>query len=102
MRSGGRKRVGRWDGGTVGQWDGGTVGQWDVSLSSRLGGYMTATRSVLGAVTFSLLAHALAAQAGAGMGTGKNPVWDSVAAILQSPPTPAAGYTRFNFPRKDI
>jgi len=31
-----------------------------------------------------------------------NPLWDSVGAILKSPPTAAAGYTRYNFPRRDI
>jgi len=29
-------------------------------------------------------------------------LWDSVGAILKSPPTAAAGYTRYNFPRRDI
>jgi len=29
-------------------------------------------------------------------------VWDSVGRILQASPTPAAGYVRFNFPRRDL
>ena len=29
-------------------------------------------------------------------------VWDSVGRVLQSSPVPAAGYTRFNFPRRDL
>jgi hypothetical protein len=28
--------------------------------------------------------------------------WDSVARVLQTSPTPSAGYTRFNFPRRDL
>jgi hypothetical protein len=28
--------------------------------------------------------------------------WDSIGHLLQSPPAAAAGYTRYNFPRKDI
>lgn len=28
--------------------------------------------------------------------------WDSVARILQTPAAPAAGYTRYNFPRRDL
>jgi hypothetical protein len=38
-------------------------------------------------------AESISAQAGA---------WDSVGRILQAPPTPSAGYVRFNFPRRDI
>jgi hypothetical protein len=33
---------------------------------------------------------------------GQQTVWDSVGRILQSSPSPAAGYTRFNFPRRDL
>jgi hypothetical protein len=32
---------------------------------------------------------------------GQQAVWDSVGRILQSTPSPAAGYVRFNFPRRD-
>ena len=31
-----------------------------------------------------------------------DPLWDSVGAILKSPPTAASGYIRYNFPRRDI
>ena len=45
------------------------------------------------AVTMLLLPAGLPAQ---------QAVWDSVGRVLQSSPTPAAGYTRFNFPRRDL
>ena len=28
--------------------------------------------------------------------------WNAVGRVLKSPPAPAAGYVRYNFPRKDI
>jgi hypothetical protein len=43
-----------------------------------------------------LTARAVSGQVAAGT------VWDSVGRVLQSPPTAAAGYTRYNFPRRDI
>ena len=49
------------------------------------------------AVALTVLAGAMA---GAQVPSGA--VWDSVGRVLQSPPTPAAGYTRYNFPRRDI
>lgn len=33
---------------------------------------------------------------------GQQAVWDSVGRVLQSSAAPAAGYTRFNFPRRDL
>jgi hypothetical protein len=55
------------------------------------------------AVAFFLLATRGSAQGSSpGMGTGLNPIWDSVGKVLLSPPTNAAGYVRYNFPRKDI
>jgi len=33
---------------------------------------------------------------------GPGAIWDSVGRVLQSPATPAPGYTRYNFPRRDI
>jgi hypothetical protein len=33
---------------------------------------------------------------------GDQAVWDSVGRILQTSPAPAAGYVRYNFPRRDI
>ena len=33
---------------------------------------------------------------------GQQAVWDSVGRVLQSSPSPAAGYSRFNFPRRDL
>jgi Domain of Unknown Function (DUF1259) len=38
---------------------------------------------------------------GLAQGSG-NAQWDAVGRILKSPPAPAAGYVRFNFPRRDI
>lgn len=34
--------------------------------------------------------------------SGQAAVWDSAGHILQAPPVAAAGYTRYNFPRRDI
>lgn len=51
-------------------------------------------------------ALALAAIAGrtapAAAQTPPAPPWDSVAAILETPAVPAAGYVRYNFPRRDF
>src|SRR5262245_27649465 len=40
--------------------------------------------------------------AGAQAQAKPDPLWDSVGTILKSPPTAASGYTRYNFPRRDI
>jgi hypothetical protein len=34
--------------------------------------------------------------------TAPGAIWDSLGRVLQSSPTPAPGYTRYNFPRRDI
>ena len=54
---------------------------------------------VLGVAGLALLGSALG---GSARGQASGAVWDSVGRILQAPPTPAAGYTRYNFPRRDI
>jgi hypothetical protein len=50
-------------------------------------------RVAITAVTVLLLPAGLPAQQAA---------WDSVGRVLQSSPLPAAGYVRFNFPRRDL
>jgi len=50
------------------------------------------------ALTGALLVTSRASSAQVAPGT----VWDSVGRVLQSPPTAAVGYTRYNFPRRDI
>ncbi|HTT69432.1 MAG TPA: DUF1259 domain-containing protein [Gemmatimonadales bacterium] len=53
----------------------------------------------------ALLAGAVAALARAAPAAAQEPVvppWDSVAAILETPAVPAAGYVRYNFPRRDF
>ncbi len=49
-------------------------------------------------VALVLLAAPAAARAQAGAASP----WDTVAAILQTPAVPSAGYTRFNLPRRDL
>lgn len=51
----------------------------------------------------ALLVGLLARSSGSVSAQNKpDPLWDSVGAILKSPPTAASGYTRYNFPRRDI
>src|SRR5258707_6458944 len=50
-------------------------------------------RGTITAVALLLLPAGLPAQ---------QAVWDSVGRVLQSSPAPAAGYVRFNFPRRDL
>jgi len=56
-------------------------------------------RSMLRLIWVAVVGGALASTAQAQVGGAG---WDSVGRILQAPPTPAAGYTRYNFPRRDI
>lgn len=54
---------------------------------------MICTRSVGLSLALTLMAASIEAQQAG---------WDSVGRILQASPTPAAGYIRFNFPRRDL
>jgi len=60
--------------------------------------YVGRPRSVFRFAPFLLLCGAQQAQAQFTPGSA----WDTVAAILKSLPAPAAGYRRFNFPRRDL
>lgn len=56
------------------------------------------------ALTYPLVFAGLAGSIGPAVAAqpGGPTTWDSVAAILRSPPAPAVGYRRFNFPRRDL
>src|SRR5262245_50550395 len=58
-------------------------------------------RTVVVASVVGWLAPVPAAR-GQGAAQPSAAVWDSVGKILGAAPSPAAGYTRFNFPRRDI
>src|SRR5437868_13378254 len=49
-----------------------------------------------------LIVLPLCAAAGALQAQAPAPAWDSVAAILKTATTPAPGYQRYNFPRRDL
>jgi hypothetical protein len=49
-----------------------------------------------------LAATALITLTGAARAQAPTPQQTEIGAILQAPPTPSAGYTRYNFPRRDV
>jgi len=50
----------------------------------------------------ALVLFVAATLASAPVDAQQSAVWDSVGRILQASPTPASGYVRFNFPRRDL
>src|ERR1041384_3658910 len=50
----------------------------------------------------ALVLFVAATLASASLDAQQPTVWDSVGRILQASPTPASGYVRFNFPRRDL
>ena len=52
--------------------------------------------------TTGLVIALLVGWAGSAAGQADSATWNAVGRTLQTPPTAAAGYTRYNFPRRDI